>query len=123
MDGRQIKTVAAFTTLFLLGLEFMTTGLRNATGLVERTTAASNYPGTLLATPAWCLMLPFAVIALWRRQQYGTLCIVAGIAGAAGTLTMPCAWERANWAGLVGSTLMSLVFAFSAWWLKRNERS
>jgi len=119
---RRIWVVLAFTLLILIGLHFFPMGVRNFWWFFHRQIGKGNFPGTALATPAWFVLLPFSIMTIWQRQVGGRLSAAAGAAGAIGTITMPCAWERINRSGLLGGIILSAIAGLLGFWLSRKPR-
>jgi hypothetical protein len=118
----RIWLVLAFVLLIVIGVCYFPTGIASFISLIKGATSRSNFPGALLAIPAWILLLPFSVVAIWRRRLGTRICLIAGLAGAVGTLTMPCAWERINRFSLLFGTFSSLTAALLAFWIGRPSR-
>src|SRR5215472_6756361 len=117
---RRIWLVLALTLLVLTGLYFFPISIRNFGWFFHGKIARGNFPGGALATPAWLVLLPFSILAIWKRELGGRLCVIAGVTGAIGTLTMPCAWERVNRFGLLSGTIFSAIAALLGLWLSRR---
>ena len=107
----------AFAFLFLFSFSLFPAGLRSVTDLLAGRVGKSNYSDILLATPAWCVSLPFAILALVSRQIWGRLVAVAGLVGVLGVLTMPCAWETVNRGGLSNGVIPSGMVGVLGLWL------
>lgn len=118
----RIRLVLGFVLLIAIGVILFPSGILGLISLVKGTTPRSNFPGVLLVIPAWTVLFPFSLVAIWRRRLGTRICLIASVACAVGTLTMPCAWERINRLGLLFGIFLSLITALLAFWIGRPSR-
>ena len=118
--NRRIWLVLALTVLILIGLETLPWGIRNISWWIHGQMSRTNYPGVLLVTPVWLVLLPLSLLTIWRRSIGGRLSATAGSCGVIGCLTTPCAWERVNRAGFLWGLAMSAIAALLGFWLSRK---
>jgi hypothetical protein len=119
---RRIWLVLALTLLILIGLDILPASIRNIDWFLHGRTARDNYPGTVIATPAWFLLLPFSILTIWKRKLGGRLSAAAGAGGVIGSLTMPCAWQPINRPGFIWGLVLSAIAVLLGFWLSRKPR-
>jgi hypothetical protein len=68
------------------------------------------------------LVLPVAILSIWKQEFGGTLAVIVGIAGFAGALATRCAWQAANRRGLAEWAIAFLVTTAVGWLLVEDAK-
>jgi hypothetical protein len=106
----------------LIGLALLPGGIHYGWLMVTGRLASTNYPGAILAIPAELLVLPVAILSIWKQEFGGTLAVIVGIAGFAGALATRCGWQAANRRGLAEWAIAFLVTTAVGWLLVEDAK-
>jgi len=68
----------------LIGLALLPRGICFGWLMMTGRLVSTNYPGAVLAIPAELLILPVAILSIWKQEFGGKLAVIVGIAGCAG---------------------------------------
>jgi hypothetical protein len=106
----------------LIGLALLPRGICFGWLMMTGRLVSTNYPGAVLAIPAELLILPVAILSIWKQEFGGKLAVIVGIAGCAGALATRCAWEAANRRDLAEWVILFLVTAAVGWLLVEDAK-
>jgi hypothetical protein len=106
----------------LIGIVLLPGGIHYSWLMVTGRLVSTNYPGAVLALPADLLVLPVAILSIWKQEFGGRLALIVGIAGFAGALATRCAWQAANLRGLAEWVILFLVTATVGWLLIEDAK-
>jgi hypothetical protein len=106
----------------LIGVAFLPRGLCFGWLMVMGRLVSTNYPGAVLAIPAELLVLPVAILSIWKQEFGGKLAVIVGIAGCVGALATRCAWQAANRRDLAEWVILFLVTAAVGWLLVEDAK-
>jgi hypothetical protein len=106
----------------LIGIILLPGGIHYGWLMLTGRLTSTNYPGAVLAIPADLLILPVALLSIWKEEFGGKLTVIVGTAGCLGTLATRCAWDASNRNGLIECVVAYLVVAVMGWLLVEDAK-